>query len=227
MSVTVLSMGHVGEIVSVLADAFHDYPVMRNVLGADGLRDENRYDERLHRLVELFVSGRAYRAEPMLGLRDDSGRLIGTAIMSLPTAQDPPAALMALRESIWGELGADARARYEAYASAAGRSLPALPHHHLNMIGVRRSVQGRGLARPLLAAVHDLAAGDERSAGVSLATERAENVELYEHFGYRVLGHARVGPNLETWGMFRSRHPERSRARALYRDDEDPSLRSG
>jgi hypothetical protein len=30
-------------------------------------------------------------------------------------------------------------------------------------------------------------------------------VKLYEHFGYRVVGHKRVGPGLETWGMFQGR----------------------
>jgi hypothetical protein len=29
-------------------------------------------------------------------------------------------------------------------------------------------------------------------------------VALYEHFGYRVTGHALVPPNMETWGMFLS-----------------------
>jgi hypothetical protein len=53
--------------------------------------------------------------------------------------------------------------------------------------------------------VHRLAGDDPTSSGVSLTTERAENVPLYEHFGYRVVGHTRVSAELETWGLFRQR----------------------
>lgn len=204
MSVTTLSFDHLPEIVSVLSDAFHDYPVMRYTLGPDAPNAGAPYDVRLHRLVQLFVSGRAYRNEPMLGMWDETGRLVGAAVMSWPAAAGPPPVqFIALREAIWAELGADARARYESYAAAANFFSAMPPHWHLNMIGVRRSHHGRGLARVLLAAVHDLADRDERSAGVSLTTERRQNVALYERFGYRVLDHARVPGELETWGMFR------------------------
>ena len=49
-----LSFDDVPEIVTVFSDAFYDYPVMRYVLGP-----AHPYDERLRRLVELFVSRRA------------------------------------------------------------------------------------------------------------------------------------------------------------------------
>jgi len=204
MIVTPLSFDNVVEVVSVLADAFRDYPVMRNVVGPDapGLTP---YSVRLHRLVQLFVSNRAYRNDPMFGVRDAAGALVAAAVMTAPTSPEPPPAFIALRESIWAELGADARARYDAYAAAA-RFFDGLgPHHHLNMIGVRRAQQRLGLARTLLETVHGLAAADPQSSGVSLTTERPENVPLYEHFGYRVLGHARVGNEVDTWGMFRDR----------------------
>jgi len=77
------------------------------------------------------------------------------------------------------------------------------PHHHLNMIGVRRAQLHRGLARTLLEAIHAAAGADPESTGVSLTTERADNLKFYERFGYSVAGHARVDPELETWGLFR------------------------
>lgn len=217
MTASRLTLEHVPEIVAVLSDAFHDYPVMRHVLGP-----AHPYDVRLHRLVQLFVSGRSYRNEPMFGLRDAAGTLIGAAVMSLPTPTDPPPVFVALRESIWAELGAEARARYDAYAAATQRFAIEAPHHHLNMIGVRRSHQGLGLAHALLDAVHGLASADDRSAGVSLTTECAENVALYERFGYRVEGHARVASDLETWVMFRPAH---DRARRPERSEERSSSR--
>ena len=72
------------------------------------------------------------------------------------------------------------------------------------MIGVQRSQAGRGLSRPLLEYVHRLASDDPDSTGVTLNTEDPRNRTLYEHFGYRPLGHIVVAHNLETWGYFRS-----------------------
>src|SRR5580765_3968585 len=127
MTVTTLSFDQVVEIVSVLSDAFQDYPVMR--------------------FVQLFVSARAYRSEPMMGVRDGSGALVAAAVMSLPKSSTPLPAFIALRESVWAELGAEARSRYDAYIAAAN-FFAAMPlHHHLNMIGVRRAQQRSGLAR--------------------------------------------------------------------------------
>jgi GNAT superfamily N-acetyltransferase len=198
MPPTPLSRANLAEIVDVFSDAFRDYPVMRYVLGS-----ARPYEGRLHRLVELFVSGRAFRNEPMIGVRDDDGVLVAAATITLPDPTDAPAEFLALRESIWAELGAAEQARYETFSAAAQRFAVETRHHHLNMIGVRRSHQGRGLARVLLEAVHDFSLGDAGSAGVSLTTEHPSNVGLYEHFGYRVRGHARVGDGLETWVLFR------------------------
>ena len=200
--VTPLSFAHLAEIVAVMSDAFYDYPVMRYVLGP-----REPYDDRLCRLVELFVSNRAYRNDPMIGVHDETGALVGAATMTLPRPSDPPAALHVVREMLWGELGADARARYDEFTTATQRFAIAAPHYHLNMIGVRRSHHGRGLARALLEAVHERSRADGASSGVSLTTERAANVTLYEHFGYRVVGQARVGGAFETWTLFRENEP--------------------
>lgn len=207
MTVTMLSFDHVVEIVSVLSDAFHDYPVMRYVLGPDAPTGGAPYNVRLHRLVQLFVSARGYRDEPMMGIRDNSGALVAAAVMSLPKSPNPAPAFIALRESIWAELGTEARTRYEAYLRAAQFFAAMPPHHHLNMIGVRRAQQHRGMARMLLEAVHTIVGDDPQSGGVSLTTERAENLPFYERFGYKVVGHTRVDADLETWGLFREATP--------------------
>ena len=137
----------------------------------------------------------------MMGVRDERGALVGAAIMTLPASPHPSPAFIALRESIWAELGAEARARYDAFGTGAQFFAALPPHHHLNMIGVRRAQQRLGIARELLTAVHALAKADSGSAGVSLTTERAENLPFYERFGYKVIGHARVSGELGTWGM--------------------------
>jgi GNAT superfamily N-acetyltransferase len=93
--------------------------------------------------------------------------------------------------------------RYEAFGEAGDQFELEAPHYHLNMIGVRRSHATRGLGRELLTAVHDLSRADPLSCGVTLSTETERNVPLYDHFGYRLMGYARVSDDLETWAFFR------------------------
>ena len=78
----------------------------------------------------------------MFGIDDPPGALVAAATVTLPDEGPPPDALIARREALWADLGADARARYEGYG-VVSRGLLKLPrHHHLNMIGVRRAHTG-------------------------------------------------------------------------------------
>lgn len=198
MHVLALPASSADEITDSLCDAFFDYPVMRYVLGG-----APHYQRRLTTLIGFFVANRVARADLMLGIRGQAGDLIGTALVNLPVRQEPAAWLAQRREEVWKELGEDERRRYEAYGAATAPFDLEAPHHHLGMIGVRRGAHGTGLGRALLEAVHDAAAADPASAGLTLSTEVHRNVGLYEHFGYRVAGHARVAPELETWVMHR------------------------
>lgn len=195
-----LTTSHEDAVIDVLCDAFAGYPVMRYVLGGPAAAD----DPRLRLLVGFFARARLWRGHPVLGIRDGDA-VAAVATVTPPDGGPEPPALAASRDSVWAELGADARERYEAFGRASSTFEAPEPHHHLNMIGVRTAQQGRGLARPLLAAVHQLAAADPGSTGVTLTTETPANLPLYERFGYRRIGHARVAEGLETWGFFRPR----------------------
>lgn len=195
-SVTTLEGEHVADVVPVLAEAFHDYPVMRYVLGAS-----DDYAERLDRLITFVVMARVLRGETLLGIAGRDG-LEAAALVSRPEEESPPE-LDALREQTWRELGDDARGRYENFRRAtAGITVPQ-PHIHLNMIGTRRAARGLGMGRGLLDAVHDLSRRDDTSMGVSLSTEVASNLALYEHFGYEIVGSAEVETVFTTWTMYR------------------------
>jgi GNAT superfamily N-acetyltransferase len=195
---TVASLAETEAALSVLCDAFHDYPVMRYVLGST-----DDYDRRLRTLIGFFVTARVLREDLVLGVHDEAGRLAAAALVTLPGERHSPEALDTRREEVWRELGAAARTRYEAFGEAAGRFEVEASHHHLNMIGVHRSHAGRGFARQLLQAVHDLSEADPYSCGVSLSTEDPRNLPLYRKFGYQLLGHGRVADELETWVFFR------------------------
>ena len=199
MTVLRLSEEHVPEVTRVLCEAFYDYPVMRYVIGG-GQAD---YGRRVNTLVHFFVMARVLRNEQLLGTMDGKD-LAATALVSYPGREEAPAELMTLRDEVWDELGPESRSRYEAYSAACAPFDVALPPHiHLDMIGVSRAAQGTGLGRKLIDHVHLMSREDTSSEGVTLTTEDPANVPLYEHFGYRVVGHARLSPELGTWGFFR------------------------
>jgi ribosomal protein S18 acetylase RimI-like enzyme len=197
MSVTALLPAQAPLATAVLCEAFLDYPVMRFVLGSP-----HDYAERLHTLIGFFVAARILRQDLVLGAFDLSSDLAAVALVTLPGDRPPPEELSVRREAVWGILGAEARARYDAFGKATARFDVPAPHHHLNMIGVGRHHRGQGFARPLLSHVQRLAEADPDSAGVTLSTEMRANVTLYEHFGYRQLGYARVAAGLETWVLY-------------------------
>lgn len=195
--VEVLDSDRVAEVVSVLSESFFDYPVMRFVLGSEG-----DYATRLDKLVTFFVMARVLRDEVLLGV-EGANAMKATALVSYPGRVASPPALAAVRHDTWAELGEAARRRYDAFASATAPFTVEAEHVHLNMIGVRRSAQGRGLGRALLDAVHELSTSDASSTGVTLSTELESNVPLYQHFGYEVIGRASVESAFTTWVMFR------------------------
>jgi len=197
-AVTVLDADATSQVVDVLCEAFSDYPVMRFVLGADN----SRYEDELRALIGFFVTARLMRDEYVLGIGGRAS-LEAAAIVSRPAGPPSPPELAELRERLWARLGAPARARYESFSRACAPFQTDAPHLHLNMIGVRRRAMGRGLARKLLEHVHEMSAADPESRGVTLTTEDAANIPLYERFGYAMVGHAVVTPDLETWGFYR------------------------
>ena len=195
-----LSPDRFDDIVAVMCDAFRDYPVMRFIVG----EVHGDYDNRLRQLVAYFVYRRVALNAPVFGMVD-RGSVVAAATMTPPAEPEMPAGVIARRDAAWAALGDEARLRYEAYAAATKPFTIASPHHHLNMIGVRHSHMGQGLARPLLDAAAAQSDDDPGSSGVSLTTELPRNLTLYQYFGYEIVGHARISSDLETWGLFRPR----------------------
>lgn len=196
--VLILDAATVPEVVDVLHESFYDYPVMRFVVGHAG----PDYGERLRTLIHFFVMARVLRDEELLGVPGEGG-LIGAALISRPGGPEPDPGFYELRDRVWAELGTDARERYAAFGSACAPFQPEEPHLHLNMIGVRRRWQGKGISRLLIERVHGRSRDDAASGGVSLTTENPRNVSLYRHYGYELVGESVVSPGLTTWGFYR------------------------
>ena len=197
----VFATSDIDGVVDVLADAFSAYPVMRFTVGEVG-----DVDARERRLVRLFVERRRARGGPMYAVsnrENSTGKNFEGAIL-LTTPDEPPAPeqVAAISEAAWRDLGDDARKRYDEYTAATNFFAGYPPHLHLNMIGVRRSVKGAGVGRVLLDKTREIAEENPAWEGVSLTTENPRNVDLYQHFGYRVVGEATYGPGLPTWGLY-------------------------
>lgn len=193
-----LSAERAEQAVDVLVDSFYGYPVMRYIVG----EVDDEYEGRLRKLMRFFVAARYSRDEPVLVVKEND-RAVATAILTPPFQSEPTSMLAKHREAVWKDLGDDARSRYEALGDLWRLFEFPEPHYHLNMIGVLRSYAGRGFGRLLLDAVHQLSSKDPDSNGVSLNTEDERNVPLYEHFGYRIVGHAQATRDIDTWVMFR------------------------
>ena len=188
-----------GEAAEVLAEAFHDYPVLRFVIGASGAA----YASRLRRFTAFAVAARHLRGELVSGVEDGAGRLVGVATIVGPVPAPAPPALDVLRADLWSALGEAALARYERHGAVAGRRGPPTPHYHLSMIGSRRAVRGRGVGRLLLEALHERSRTDPASTGVGLNTQDSRNVALYERFGYQLIDAGRVEEAYDSWSFFR------------------------
>ena len=75
-------------------------------------------------------------------------------------------------------------------------------HWFLMMIGVAPDFQGQGLASKLLSPL--LARIDEEAMPCYLDTELPKNVEMYQHFGFRVVEDTIIpGTGIRSWGMLR------------------------
>jgi len=178
--------------VDVLAEAFHDYPVMRYMVGS-----HPQYAARLSSLIGFYCDKRLVCDWPVLGIKG-AGEMVAVALVSEPSDIAPPD-MSALERRLAANLGEAALGRMQRFEQASDGVEPSGPHHFVGMLGVRPGHQGKGYGARLVQWVKDrsVAAG---SAGVALTTEVPENVPLYEHMGFDVVAQADV-EELHTWCM--------------------------
>lgn len=183
--------------VETLSAAFHDYAVMRWVLGDA----EQQYETRLGALVGFFCDKRLIRGLPLLGVRT-RGQLMAVAGANVPDAAPPGGAVEEARRSLVEAIGEPAFERLERYETESDLDAPQEPLHFLGIIGVHPAAQGQGLARELIEHLFGMSERHSDSTGVCLNTEAARNVPFYEHLGFEVVAERDVG-SLHTWCMFR------------------------
>jgi len=182
--------------VRLLCAAFHDYPVMRYMIG----ECDAEYDEKLEELIGFFVEGRLARDVPLIGLNDGKD-LLGVAVVSPPVESPMPPEFREYYARVERRLGAHAMERMCRYNQACDATDPGYVAHYLGMIGVRPDAQSRGLGRQIMNAVKEKARTHPESTGIVLNTETESNLSFYEKVGFRQVGETGVGP-LHTWSFF-------------------------
>ena len=195
MKVERLSREHKDQILEILMEAFRNYPVMKFVLG----EGSPQYQKNLKELIGFYCELRLMRNWPLLGIRA-ADKLVAIALVNDPV-ETPLPLPKNLLDQLRMNIGESAYERLELYEKISAEGEPKFPHHFLGMIGAHPDHQGKGYAAALLREVNRMSAQDLKSAGVCLSTEEPGNVQIYQHFGYRVISEADVG-EMHSWCMF-------------------------
>jgi len=184
--------------VEVLASAFQEYPVMRYIL-----KDSNtNYPGHIEALVDFFCETRLTRDWPLLGVYSGQD-LVAVAGINEPIFKPWPEALHDVYNRLGKVIGKDAIQRMEAYERQASKYEPEITHYYLGIIGVLPDHQGKGYAKFLIERLIEMSESDPNSNGISLSTEKKENIPIYKHFGFNVMGDSDI-EELHTWCMYRA-----------------------
>lgn len=130
-----------------------------------------------------------------------NGKIIGMArTVQWPDCQpSPPKMLSMLPFMVWN-LGLSTL-RVLKWIPVWGKHDPKQAHWHFGRFAVKPERQGQGVGGKLLG--HFCEGVNALEAAAYLATDRPDNVPLYEHFGFAVTGEAPV-LGVPNWFMWRS-----------------------
>jgi ribosomal protein S18 acetylase RimI-like enzyme len=193
VDVGVLVPDDVPAAVGVLARGMRDNPIHVAALGSDA--------DRRERLLKLmFEAMWAHMDQSTALCARRNGDVVGVCGRLPPGACKPSPATGLRMLPVFGAGGPATLLRSGRWLNAWGKRDPDERHEHLGPVAVDRHLQGQGIGSAMLA-VH---ARDLDVAGLTgyLETDKAENVRLYERFGYVVTEQAEV-LGIPNWFMRR------------------------
>src|SRR6476620_2801504 len=165
----------------VAARGMRDNPLHVAAIGADPERRVRVMQRAFTRILKL--PGR-----PTLGAWDGD-RLVGVADSAEPgRCQPSPRDRMRLAPAM--VMAGTAAPRLARWLSACAKHDPDQPHSHFGPLAVDLDLQGQGIGSMLLSAYCSRV--DNAGLAAYLETDKAENVRLYERFGFVVTGQADV-----------------------------------
>ncbi len=188
-------------IARVLADAFHDDPLMAWIVP-----DEHARPGALQR---MFVVGLRFHHLGLGGVEVTeaaSGRIAGAAVWNPPGRWKSSRAAELL--SVPAELLALGRAARLAgiVDDTLSQAHPEEPHWYLSEIGTGRQARGLGHGSALLRS--RLRRCDAEDMPAYLESSKRGNLPYYERFGFVSTGEIRIPDGPSLWGMWRE--PRRS-----------------
>lgn len=77
-------------------------------------------------------------------------------------------------------------------------------HYYLVCIGIDPQKQGKGVGKELINYIHKMIDADSITTGIGLDTENPVNVDIYKHFGYKLVGFKEID-KMRIYSMFRTR----------------------
>jgi ribosomal protein S18 acetylase RimI-like enzyme len=166
------------EVGSILADGFHNDPVMSWVFGGDD-------EQRARKLLTCFTFMSAEANIPLQAtFLVDGGCACWTPLPG--TDEWPRERGKRFNEVLGAECDEGDFERLAVMGIAMERAHPSEPHWYLGSIAAVRSLQGQGVGTGLLA--HSLAIVDADGAPAYLESSNPRNVSLYERHGFVVTG---------------------------------------
>jgi GNAT superfamily N-acetyltransferase len=177
----------------LLGRGMRDNPMHAAAIGADP-------DRRVRVMAKLFARLLPMPGRVAVGAWDATGRLVGVADAAEPGHCQPTGRerLQLVRPM----LGAGtAIPRFFTWMNAWSKRDPRRPHSHFGPFAVDLDRQGHGIGTRLLGNYLDTV--DDAGLLSYLETDRAENVRLYERYGYVVTSRADV-LGVPNWFMERA-----------------------
>ena len=192
-----LDPSQIPQAANLLARAFRDNPLWTAVLTRESADVRQQVFER----CALGFLQAAQRHGIVTAAIDD-GEISGVSLVFPPgTYPLPLPSQFLMLKGILAQ-GPMAFLRLAAIGSHTWLVHPRTAHYYLFMIGVDPSSQGKGYGGQLLRHLNELA--DKAGVECYLETDKPESVNLYEHFGYRVVRDDTIrAANLHMWMMTR------------------------
>jgi ribosomal protein S18 acetylase RimI-like enzyme len=195
IAVAPLTADRVDDAIGVLSRGMRDNPIDIAAFGADPSRRE-----RCLRRLFAGLFGTMSSQQPLCAL--DGEALVGVTGVAPPGSCQPTLGeRMRIAPAI---LTAGPRSALQVFrwTAAWAQRDPDEPHVHLGPLAVEPRLQGQGIGSRIL--VEHCSRLDEVGQIGYLETDKAENVVLYERFGYRVVGEAQI-IGVPSWFMRRGR----------------------
>jgi ribosomal protein S18 acetylase RimI-like enzyme len=193
IAVAPLTADRVDEAVGVLSRGMRDNPIDIAAFGADPHRRE-----RCLRRLFAGLFGTMSSQQPLCAL--DGEALVGVTGVAPPGSCQPTFGERARIAPSILSAGPRSALHVLRWTSAWAQRDPKEPHVHLGPLAVEPRLQGQGIGSRIL--VEHCGRLDEEGQIGYLETDKAENVVLYERFGYRVVGEAQI-IGVPNWFMLR------------------------